>query len=92
MQPAALTARGPPAAGSYIGLIQMIGSVLYPELYVDKAHLVCTFLFGLHAYWNGGFFMSRTVDAYTRFTIKEKEAKAKAKAEKVATTTSHTLL
>ena len=31
-----------------------------------------------HHFWNGCFFMYRTVDANTRFTIKEREARLKA--------------
>ena len=45
-----------------------------------QVHIVATFLFGLHAYWNSAFFMYRTVDAHTRYVLKKKEAKEAGKA------------
>ena len=44
----------------------------------------CLCLIGVHNYWNGGFFMYRTVDARTRYIIKQKQAKEEAKAGKAA--------
>ena len=58
----------------------MLGPYLHPEYYVSKLHIAGTLLFGFHCYWNAGFFMYRTVDARTRFVIKEKELAAAKKA------------
>jgi len=66
--------------GQFIGIVQMLGPYLHPEYYTSKLHVAGTLLFGLHAYWNAGFFMYRTVDARTRFVLKQKELKAAKKA------------
>ena len=56
---------------------QIIGSYIHPSHYAGMAHRICTLVFGVQAFWNGGFFMYRTVDARTRFIIKSKEGKPK---------------
>lgn len=60
------------------------GPLLHPEHFASKTHRIMFFLVGVHHFWNGGFFMYRTVDARTRFTIKEKEKAAAAKAAKAS--------
>jgi hypothetical protein len=54
----------------------LIGSVLTsPELFVDKGQMVVQTLNGVHAAWNGCFFMYRTVDARTRYVMGQKAQK-----------------
>ena len=58
----------------------LLGPLIHPEHFSGLGHRAGHFLVGLHHYWNGCFFMYRTVDARTRFAIKEKEKKAAAAA------------
>jgi hypothetical protein len=60
---------------TFFGIIMMLGPALYPSHYSNLVHRWGTFLFGLHSYWNGNFFMARTVDARTRYIIKQKQEK-----------------
>jgi hypothetical protein len=76
------------------GYVIMLGAVTSPTSFSSAAHRVSHFLIGVHNVWNGCFFMYRTVDALTRFTLTqkypaladaikaEKAAKAAAKAKK----------
>ena len=57
----------------------LLGPLIHPEHFSGLGHRAGHFLVGLHHYWNGCFFMYRTVDARTRFVEKLKaEKKAKA--------------
>ena len=51
----------------------------HPEHFTGTGHKIMQLCVGLHHFWNGGFFMHRTVDARTRFVLKEKEKKEAAK-------------
>ena len=55
--------------------ISIVGAYLHPEHFTGMPHRCLHALVGLHNYWNGCFFMYRTVDARTRFAIKQKELK-----------------
>ena len=60
--------------------LMFFGALLHPEHYTGQGHRIGHALIGVHHFWNGLFFMYRTVDARTRFTIKEKEKAAAKKA------------
>ena len=64
--------------------LMIFGAVLQPAHFTGMGHRVGHALIGVHHYWNGQFFMYRTVDARTRFAIKEKEKKEAAKKEAAA--------
>ena len=55
--------------------ISIVGAYLHPQHFTGMPHRCLHALVGLHHYWNGCFFMYRTVDARTRFAIKQKELK-----------------
>ena len=64
---------------AYCGVVMVMGLFVRPQDFVSKGHMAGHFIMGAHAYWNGCFFMYRTVDARTRFVEKLKaEKKAKA--------------
>ena len=58
--------------------LMFFGALLHPEHFAGTAHRVGHALIGVHHFWNGNFFMYRTVDARTRYVLKEKEKKAQA--------------
>ena len=60
-------------------LAMMASPLVQPANFATDTHRWVTLLCGVHHFWNAGFFMYRTVDARTRYFIKEKEQK-KAKA------------
>ena len=49
----------------------------HPEIFVSNTQKFVQLVNGLHAYWNGQFFMSRTVDARTRYELALKPAAPK---------------
>lgn len=60
---------------AYCGVVMVMGLYLKPGHFVSTGHMVGHALMGVHAYWNGCFFMYRTVDARTRFVEKLKAEK-----------------
>ena len=56
--------------------LMFFGAILHPEHFAGPGHRFGHALIGVHHFWNGGFFMYRTVDARTRFVLKEKEKAA----------------
>ena len=58
--------------------LMFFGALLHPEHFAGTGHRVGHALIGVHHFWNGNFFMYRTVDARTRYVLKEKEKKAQA--------------
>ena len=47
----------------------------HPEIFVSNTQKFVQLINGVHCGWNGQFFMSRTVDARTRFDMARKAAK-----------------
>jgi hypothetical protein len=58
--------------------LMFFGAIVNPDHFTGTGHRVGHALIGVHHFWNGLFFMYRTVDARTRYIIKEKEKKEKA--------------
>ena len=53
----------------------LIASIFnHPEIFVSDLQRFAQFVNGVHAYWNGQFFMSRTVEARTKFALARKAA------------------
>ena len=69
-----------PGAQAY-ALTMMASTFVHPGSFTTLTHRVVVFVCGVHHFWNPGFFMTRTVDARTRYFIKEK-AEKEAKASK----------
>ena len=55
-----------------MGWVMMAGAFIHPHHFTGAPHKYMHALTGLHHFWNGCFFMYRTVDARTRFVIKQK--------------------
>merc|ERR1712224_754631 len=49
----------------------------HPEIFVSNTQKFVQLVNGVHAFWNGQFFMSRTVDALTRYELAIKAATPK---------------
>jgi hypothetical protein len=65
--------------GAHASAFIMFGAaLLHPTIFSGNAHRLVVFLSGVHHYWNGAFFMYRTVDARTRY-IQASKDKEKAK-------------
>ena len=62
-----------PVLDSILVLITSIFN--HPEIFVSNTQKFVQLINGVHCGWNGQFFMSRTVDARTRFDLARKAAK-----------------
>ena len=52
-----------------VAALMVGGAILHPSHFVSRTHRWLTGLTGVHHFWNGCFFMYRTVDARTRFVL-----------------------
>ena len=60
---------------SICAFILITSIFVHPEIFVSDLQRFAQFVNGVHAYWNGQFFMSRTVEARTKFVLAKKAAK-----------------